>query len=116
MSVENGISYSATTDVQWTVRAYALLGSDDLKVELLESGAAPCLVVKGPCPRCDHSLVDRQTTVALYGLSGPNRSQGDSAVNAVSLDVTCACGVEHQGAPEGVTGCGVSFRLEVAAP
>ncbi len=112
MSDEADVSYSATTDFRWTERAFALLDSQDLRILPHEAGGAPCFVVTGPCPRCDHHLVDRQVTAALTGLSGPSRGEGGEAVKVVSLDVTCSCGNAHQNAPQGATGCGVSFRIE----
>lgn len=112
MSDQSSVSYSASADFHWTERAYALLGTT-LTVNLVDAGTVPCFVVEGDCPRCGHSLIDRQTTVALVGLSGSSRGQGADDVDAVTLDVTCNCGTAHQGAPQGATGCGVSFRLEV---
>ncbi|MFF2957009.1 hypothetical protein ACFVVU_37425 [Kitasatospora sp. NPDC057965] len=115
MSDEADVSYSATTDFRWTERAFALLGSQELTVTPHEAGGARCFVVAGRCPRCDHHLVDRQVTAALTGLSGASRGEGAEAVAVVSLDVTCSCGSAHQDAPQGATGCGVSFRIEVEA-
>lgn len=113
MSDEAGISYSATTDYQWTERAFTLLTSADLTVERHVAGGAPYFVVTGPCPRCGHHFADRQVTAALTGLAGPSRGEGSDAADVVFLDLTCSCGTAHQDAPQGATGCGVSFRIGI---
>ncbi|MGW5211163.1 hypothetical protein ACWEQO_08090 [Streptomyces sp. NPDC004051] len=109
------LDYLPTTDYRWTERAFELLGTRELTVTPYAGGGAPCFVVSGRCPRCDHHLVDRQVTTALAGLSGPSRGEDGEQPAVVMLDVTCGCGSEHGNAPAGAIGCGVSFRIEVVA-
>jgi hypothetical protein len=78
--------------------------------------------VWGLCPRCGHSLDDRQVLTAVANLPSdawryapsPTGSGTESAVRAFrEVDVSCGCGTSHPGAPEKTTGCGVSFRVEL---
>ena len=79
--------------------------------------------VSGPCPRCRHFLDDRQTLSGLPGLIGVGGPRGDEVSRGeaaahwtgryAQVDVSCGCGDTHDGAPEGRTGCGVSFRVEL---
>jgi len=89
-----------------------MLVDERLKVVQQSGNDAPGFVVSGPCPRCDHHLVDRRALLALAGMSGTRGGSGDTP-ETVILDITCGCGTAHQGAPEGVTGCGASFRLQM---
>ncbi|MGA5704178.1 hypothetical protein [Peterkaempfera bronchialis] len=115
MSEASFPAYVVTTDYRWTDRAYDLLEAQELTVKPHNEDTAPCFVVSGRCPRCDHHLVDRQVTVALTGMAGASRGSNGDPQEAVVLDVTCGCGTAHQDAPTGVTGCGVSFRIELTA-
>ncbi|MDO0924645.1 hypothetical protein QQY24_04140 [Streptomyces sp. TG1A-8] len=115
MSGEAPPAYVATSDVQWTNRAYRMLLDRRPTVSRRGGDGVPGLVVSGPCPRCEHHLVDRRVLLALTGL-GATRGGSAGAPETVVLDVTCGCGSTHQDAPEGVTGCGASFRIELELP
>ncbi|MFF7441162.1 hypothetical protein [Streptomyces sp. NPDC008122] len=115
MSEETALAYLQTADYGWTRRAFELLGTRALTVTPYEGGGAPCFVVEGPCPRCDHHLVDRQVTTGLTGMSGPSRGEGGNRAPAIVLDVTCGCGGAHENAPAGAVGCGASFRIVMDA-
>ncbi|MEI7031868.1 hypothetical protein [Streptomyces pratensis] len=115
MSQADALDYLLSADYTWTERAFELLGRRELTVTPYEGGGAPCFVVSGRCPRCDHHLVDRQVTTALTGLSGPSRGGDGERPAFVVLDVTCSCGSEHGNAPAGAIGCGASFRIAMDA-
>jgi hypothetical protein len=81
--------------------------------------------VWGTCPRCGHEL-NVQMTLSTP-IPGSHRERGlwaaltrrDVPAPAgipESVEVGCGCGHTHPGAPEPVTGCGVSFRLPTAPP
>ena len=112
--------YLETCELEWTERAFALLiGNRMTAVPRLTDGVLT-IVVAGPCPRCAHHLVDRQVATAVAGVgSGTVRRfsipRSAPAARTVQLDVTCGCGTTHPGAPDTVTGCGVSFRIELVA-
>ncbi|MBT2482966.1 hypothetical protein [Streptomyces sp. ISL-94] len=107
--------YRITNAYEWTERAFRLLEAEQLTVTEHGAPAAAGFVVSGPCPRCEHHIVDRRAFVALTGMGGGGRDGGTDATEAVVLDVSCGCGTAHQDAPEGVTGCGASFRIELTA-
>ncbi|MFF3286143.1 hypothetical protein [Streptomyces sp. NPDC003023] len=115
MPAAASLAYLPTTAYEWTERAFRLLETERLTVSPHGTDDAPVFVVAGPCPRCDHHFVDRQVTVALTGMGGVSRGDDSDASRSVVLDVTCGCGAAHEDAPEGATGCGVSFRIELAA-
>lgn len=112
MSAEAEPTYTVTCDAQWTTQAYHLLMDGRLQVFPRGGKDAPGFLVTGPCPRCDHHLVDRRALLALTGMSGTRGGSGGAPERFI-LDITCGCGTTHQGAPEGVTGCGASFRIEM---
>lgn len=107
--------YRSTNSYEWTERAFRLLEAGHLRVTEHGVPAAPAFVVSGPCPRCDHHIVDRRAFVALTGMGGGSRGGESDSAEAVVLDVSCGCGTAHQEAPEGVTGCGAGFRIELTA-
>ncbi|KAB1988308.1 hypothetical protein [Streptomyces triticiradicis] len=113
MSEGPALDYLLTTDFRWTQRAFDLLQEELLTVDPHEAGGAPCFVISGPCPRCEHHMTDRQVTTALAGLAGPDRGAEGRPSAEVLLDVTCGCVGEHGNAPEGKVGCGASFRIAV---
>ncbi|MEU2717297.1 hypothetical protein [Streptomyces sp. NPDC007205] len=106
-------AYLATTDFNWTERAFELLAAGRLTVADHAADGVSGVVVSGPCPRCDHHFVDRRSLDALTGLAGVSRNGDSEPSDIILVDVTCVCGTSHEGAPEGVTGCGVSFRIEL---
>lgn len=118
-------AYQVTSNFVWTERAYqSLQKGGDMHGEVISRDGVVASRVWGPCPRCHHLLDDRQTLTALPGLIGV---RGRESVEAelgkdepsspvwrfARVDVSCGCGDAHQGAPEGKTGCGASFRVEL---
>lgn len=117
--------YHESTDYAWTEKAFYMLESSKLQGEVVVSRDGVVRSrVWGPCPRCGHILEDRQTHTAVTNLmggewrgrggTGPGQ-RGDGGTGPVffPVDVSCGCGDSHSGAPAGVAGCGVSFRVEL---
>lgn len=108
--------YAKTTDFAWTERAFEFLQTGRLQAEIRQprQGVAASHVW-GQCPRCGHLLDDWQPLSAVTGLTGGR--QPDSAARATgdieAVDIGCGCGTVHPGAPLDITGCGVSFRIEL---
>lgn len=81
--------------------------------------------VWGTCPRDGHQLDVQQTlSVPIVG-SGAGRGVWSALTRCETpatpgipdaVEVGCGCGNPDPGAPEDVTGCGVSFRLPTAPP
>ena len=118
--------YHESTDYSWTETAFHMLEHDDLQGEVVisQDGVVRSRVW-GPCPRCRHVLDDRQTHTAVTNLmggewrgpsvSGPGQpGDSDPGPQYFPVDISCGCGDSHSGAPAGTTGCGVSFRVELA--
>lgn len=108
-------NYEKTTAFRWTERAFEFLESGRLCAEI--RGPRPDVRsshVWGECPRCGHHLDDWQPLSAVTGVVGSRRpdSAGDT-IEVEAVDVGCGCGTVHSGAPADVTGCGVSFRIEL---
>jgi hypothetical protein len=122
-SPEQDTEYHKTTAFEWTERAFHLLDRQQLAVTPTVLAGVRSVEVAGPCPRCDHHLIDRQVGVAVTGLGagtrgtvrGPSSVQEDDPPSTMVVDVTCGCGNTHAGAPESVTGCGVTFRVMMTA-
>jgi len=107
--------YQKTTGFEWTERAFELLGSGELWAEIQHHQGGQWAHVWGRCPRCGHRIDDWQPLSAVTGLLGGRRTRsGTHETESVEpVDVGCGCGTNHPGAPDGVTGCGVSFRIEL---
>jgi hypothetical protein len=108
--------YQPTAAYEWTERAYQLLVDGQLHGRAFATGAVLSSHVWGPCPRCEHPLDDRQVHTAV--VSGVGRwpggpDQTGEVPSALEVDVACGCGYPHPRAPQGVAGCGVSFRVEL---
>ena len=57
--------YQESTDYRWTETAFESLERDVLHGEVISRDGVTRSRVWGPCPRCDHSLDDRQTHTAV---------------------------------------------------
>lgn len=111
--------WEATSDFEWTDRAYGLLEQGLLHAEVNVVDGVLSTRVWGNCPRCEGLLNDHQVPTVVDGF-GAARGHGTDVVagagpRVVVVDVTCGCGLAHAGVPEGTTGCGVSFRVELEA-
>jgi hypothetical protein len=119
--VTGGVDRQAD-DYQWTEKAFEMVERGDLHGEVVSHEGVMRSRVWGTCPRCGDPLDDRQTHTALTNLMGGarelrTRRSSESEISDESewffpVDVSCACGRAHAGAPPDVSGCGVSFRVE----
>ncbi|MFF8911651.1 hypothetical protein [Streptomyces olivaceoviridis] len=125
------IPYEQTSDYRWTEAAFHLLESGALTASVAARDNISSAVVEGVCPRCVHHFTDRRPLTAVTNGLGGSRagvpgSGGTALVEPagayapVVLDVTCSCGVPHPTGPgaadaSATGGCGVSFRIELAA-
>ena len=108
--------YEKTAAFAWTLRAFEFLETGKLRAEIQEHRpGVRSSHVWGQCPRRGHRIDDWQPLSAVTGLVGRRRSglaERDANVDVELVDVSCGCGTTHPGAPAGITGCGVSFRVE----
>lgn len=108
--------YEKTTAFVWTERAFELLEVGNLQAEIQERRPGMRWShVWGECPRCRHRIDDWQPLSAVTGLVGGRRpdSAARDTVDVEPVDIGCGCGTTHPGAPGDITGCGVSFRIEL---
>ena len=117
--------YQESVDYAWTEKAFGMLESGSLRGEVVSRDGVVSSRVWGKCPRCQecgHEIDDRQTLTAVTNLMGrewrltvPGHGQTgqEAGLLFVPVDVSCGCGKAHPGGPEGSTGCGVSFRVEL---
>jgi hypothetical protein len=116
------VPYENTADPQWARRALDLFRARRLQVAAFDTAGVISAQVWGTCPRCGDDLNVQPTLTApvpggrglwaaLTGRGTPNR-QGIPD----SVEVCCGCEHAHPGAPEGVKGCGASFRLPTTPP
>jgi hypothetical protein len=112
-------TYRVSSEFLWTRTAYEQLLEDrDLHGEVISRDGVMASHVWGQCPRCRHSLDDRQPLTVLTSLMGVRRTDSPESTEAADagfaqVDVSCGCGVTHPGAPADTTGCGTSFRVEL---
>ena len=119
------VPYLLTNEVEWTAKAFELAEAGDLlgEVEVVPERVTVTRVW-GQCPRCRHRIDDRQTQTAVMNVAGAvtrgpffGRRRGRLArrgrAAVYPVDVTCACSVPHDGRPDGASGCGAVFRIEV---
>jgi hypothetical protein len=110
--------YSESEDFAWTVKAYNMMVSGELHAQVISRDDVVTSRVWGPCPRCGDTLDDRQTHTAVTDLIGTLRrnhtlASGEAEERYFPVDVSCRCGRVHDGTPQEVTGCGISFRVEL---
>lgn len=111
--------YQVSSDYLWTRKAYeSLQEGDALHGEVIARSGVMASRVWGQCPRCEHFFDDRQTLTALTNLvgvrlAGPSRPGSAPEIRFAQVDVSCNCADRHPGAPEGTSGCGTSFRVEL---
>jgi len=109
--------YEKSAAFEWTQLAYRLILDGKLRAQPIWADGVLTVLVEGQCPGCDHMLADRQVGTAVTGAGTATRGVRGTAVrpDLVCTDVTCECREPHSGAPEGIAGCGVSFRIELVA-
>lgn len=118
-------AYENTADEIWEREAVALHRDRRLQVQAFATDGVVSAQVWGTCPRCGHDLNVQQTlSVPIAGLregrglwQALTRQRASEAAGIPdAVEVGCGCGRAHPGAPDAVTGCGVSFRLPTAPP
>jgi hypothetical protein len=119
------VVYENTADEAWAREALELYRRRELQVQAFDTEGVVSAQVWGTCPRCGHELDVQQTlSVPIIG-SGEGRGVWQALTRRDvpsaagipdAVEVGCGCGKTHRGAPEQVTGCGVSFRLPTTPP
>jgi hypothetical protein len=122
-SEQPDVPYRDDPDFEWTKKAFEMLTDDTggLRGEATAKGGITSSRVSGYCPRCrPHELDDQQTHSAVTNLLGGEwrgvltvTREQEAAQAYLTVDVTCGCGKNHPGAPAGLAGCGVTFRVEL---
>ncbi|MDO0910682.1 hypothetical protein QQM39_07415 [Streptomyces sp. DT2A-34] len=114
-----GERWEPTSEFGWTSKAYDLLEQDLLRAEVALVDGVVTTRVWGCCPRCAGRIDDRQVPTVVGDFTSPRGMADADAAEVlppvVVVDVTCGCGAAHVDSPEGTTGCGVSFRVELVA-
>lgn len=119
------VAYENTADEAWARQALELYQRRQLQVQAFDTEGVVSAQVWGTCPRCRHEMNVQQTlSTPITGVRGsrglwPSRTRrkGPTAVGVPeTVEVGCGCGRIHPGAPEHVSGCGVSFRLPASPP
>ena len=119
------VAYENTADEAWARQAFDLYQHRELQVQPFATEGVVSAQVWGTCPRCGHEL-NIQLTLSIP-IAGLRESRGLWAALARrdvpvgpgipdAVEVSCGCEHIHAGAPEQVSGCGVSFRLPTALP
>jgi hypothetical protein len=118
-------AYENTAEETWARQALELYRRGELQVQAFDTEGVVSAQVWGTCPRCGHELNVQQTlTVPIIGSGGgrglwsalTRRETPATPGIPEAVEVGCGCGHPHPGAPEQVTGCGVSFRLPTTPP
>ena len=118
-------AYENTADEAWARQALDLYQRRELQVQAFDTEGVVSAQVWGTCPRCGHELNVQQTlSTPIAGLRGgrglwaalTRRETPATPGIPDAVEVGCGCGHPHPGAPEQVTGCGVSFRLPTTPP
>lgn len=115
--LDHAVTYEQSAEFNWTVRAFELLCAGHLHGKAFATDGVVSSHVWGACPRCAHALDDRQVHTAV--ITGVGRSVNvylEGQPDALLVDVACGCGRAHPDAPGEITGCGVSFRVELVLP
>jgi hypothetical protein len=111
------VGYENTADETWAQQAFDLYQRRQLQVQAFNTEGVVSAQVWGTCPRCSHDL-DIQMTLSAPVVTWRGGWSAILQRNApripADVEVGCGCGRSHAGAPENVTGCGVSFRLPTA--
>jgi hypothetical protein len=119
------VAYENTAEEAWARQALDLYQRRQLQVRAFDTEGVVSAQVWGTCPRCGHELDVQQTlSVPIIGSGGgrglwqalTGRDAPAAAGIPDAVEAGCGCGHAHPGAPEQVTGCGVSFRLPTTPP
>jgi hypothetical protein len=119
------VPFEETADATLNRTALQMLGDQTLAVKGYLTDGIASAHVWGACPRCTHRIDIRRTLSAPLGLTrgGPDHAvvPSDTAGSTVTsrrlaVDALCNCPCKHDGAPQGRTGCGASFRVITTVP
>jgi hypothetical protein len=110
--------YEESSDLRWTEIAAEMIAKGSIVGRFKLTGGIGSAHVWGFCPRCEDRFDVRQTMTAVIpgertGVINERRQASDAEIYPVQVDVDCRCNIVHPGAPDGVTGCGVSFRVQL---
>ena len=119
------IAYENIADETWARQAIDLYQRRELQVQAFDTEDVVSAQIWGTCPRCGHEL-NIQTTLSVpiaglrdgRGLWETLTRRDIPEIPGIPDTVEAGCGCEHAhpGAPEQVTGCGVSFRPAYPPP
>jgi hypothetical protein len=116
------VPWENTADPEWARRAMDLFRARRLQVAAFDTAGVVSAQAWGTCPRCGDDLNVQPTLTAPVpegrGLWAALKGRGTPARQGIpdSVEVGCGCEHTHPGAPDGVKGCGVSFRLPTTPP
>jgi hypothetical protein len=101
---------------RWTDAAYDMCAGDDptLHAEVVTAHGVSRVLVHGRCPRCAGEI----SSDSLLTASGESGVLGDDDAEPepdpyTPVHVVCGCPLAHPGRPDGATGCGIGFTIEV---
>lgn len=101
-------------DYRWTRQAFDAIQEGRLHRKIIRSDEkAVAAAVFGACPRCEDPLSFSLPLSAVITGSGVLGHDETRPGTTHPVDVTCGCETTHPGAPSGVKGCGIVFRVEV---
>ncbi len=118
-------AYENTADEVWARQALDSYWRGQLQVQAFNTEGVVSAQVWGTCPRCGHDLnvqMTLNTPIAVLregrGLWAAlaRRDAPEARDTPDAVEVGCGWGHTHPGAPQQVTGCGVSFRLPTTPP
>jgi hypothetical protein len=119
------VAYENIADETSAQKALDFYRRRELQVRAFDTEGVVSAQVWGTCPRCGHEMNIQMTlSTPIAGLRGghglwttlTHRAASANSGKPDTVEVACGCGRTHPGAPEQVTGCGVSFRLPTTAP
>lgn len=110
--------YEESSDLRWTEIAVDMITKGSIDGRFKITGGIGSAHVWGSCPRCKHRFDVRQTLTAVIpgertGVINEGHQAPSAGLYPVAVDVDCGCSVVHPGGPDGITGCGISFRVEL---
>lgn len=114
------LKYQVGSDTEWNVTA---AGTASVEVRPSEKNPEE-IIVTGPCPRCSDLTMHIEPVIVFSGLVGDPGAPARDAIREAMIraaakvrerdvEVICACGTIHDGAPDGRAGCGASWVLHV---
>ena len=101
---------------QWTEEAYGRLVAGSLTANVIRQGNVQSVLVKGPCPHCEHDVAFTEILDAVAGepLGVLGSRIPNSETSYVEVTVSCRCTAADPRRPTGIDrGCGINFLIEV---